>query len=579
MNKDLTNKGKSPSGWKIAEAVTEEVFFLLIDAGAFFLSAWPFFLADKWLARKRAEKSIRNDAKREILVTWRAYTTALDEQALGEARNIINFESGAAFDVTLRVASSSGLAVESDSYRVPRIADWKLDQLVCQLPGFAVGIAGPHGVGKSSVLRRYCPAETHVSLGRRDLSVLVSAPAEYSPPEFVGHLFAAVCRAILEYGESAGYLNDSRRAVDGFASPGSRSDGEVGPYALAAQFLDRLTYQATRNQTTGATVSLFKSLVGFSRQYTFTAAELPFTYPELVSKFRAFLECVAAEVSAKGGRVFIGIDELGRINDVDHAYQVINQLKGVLGVPKCGYLVAISDDILAFLGPPGLPTADALDEIIHVGYLRPDESRRLLRRRVIGMPDPFIWLCHCLSGGLPRDLIRTARHAVTAAKSLNGEAHITAVCELLVIEELAFKLRAGEALLAGLPLADGDGEFLRHVHQIVDRGRGPALAHGLAVLSPPQDPQADAVGKGDRHARAAVIALWAHIDFLRTLLDMFSVPIPQPELLRMSKPWPGEGRFDQLARIRQTLRVSTDSAMVSLREFRQPRHFESARPG
>ncbi|MBY8853324.1 DUF3131 domain-containing protein, partial [Saccharothrix sp. MB29] len=29
-------------------------------------------------------------------------------------------------------------------------------------------------------------------------------------------------------------------------------------------------------------------------------------------------------------------------------------------------------------------------------------------KRALGIPEPFVWLCHCLSGGLPRDLGRVA---------------------------------------------------------------------------------------------------------------------------------------------------------------------------
>lgn len=43
-----------------------------------------------------------------------------------------------------------------------------------------------------------------------------------------------------------------------------------------------------------------------------------------------------------------------------------------------------------------------------VPQLTAGESARLLERRVIGLPVVFAMLCHCLSGGLPRDLIRQA---------------------------------------------------------------------------------------------------------------------------------------------------------------------------
>ncbi|TDE29019.1 hypothetical protein [Actinomadura sp. 6K520] len=41
------------------------------------------------------------------------------------------------------------------------------------------------------------------------------------------------------------------------------------------------------------------------------------------------------------------------------------------------------------------------------------DAVRLLGTRAIGLPEPFVALFHCLSGGMPRDLLRTARAAVS----------------------------------------------------------------------------------------------------------------------------------------------------------------------
>lgn len=64
----------------------------------------------------------------------------------------------------------------------------------------------------------------------------------------------------------------------------------------------------------------------------------------------------------------------------------------------------------------GLPARDVLDrsfdEIQRIGYLDLAESRRVLESRVTGVPVPFQCLCHCLAGGLPRDLIRSMRELV-----------------------------------------------------------------------------------------------------------------------------------------------------------------------
>jgi hypothetical protein len=67
-------------------------------------------------------------------------------------------------------------------------------------------------------------------------------------------------------------------------------------------------------------------------------------------------------------------------------------------------------------------TRDALDssfdEIVHVHMLRPRESRDLLKRRNTSISDAQALLCHCLSGGLPRDLLRATRLLARVASHL-----------------------------------------------------------------------------------------------------------------------------------------------------------------
>jgi hypothetical protein len=240
-------------------------------------------------------RSLRTDAAREALDAWSAYVTALDQQVLGEARHKVNEASKAArasaYDLMLRVRESAGLGVHGEEYRVPCVADGHLQGLLDQLGGFSVGIAGPRGVGKTSLVRKYCPAECHVSEDGRDLSVLVSAPVEYAPPEFVRHLFATLCRAFIEYDKRAAGHQDLRRtAMDLRRSmrKGLVIDERADTLSQAIQYSDQLAYQQTRNWTSGASLSLFSGIAGLSRQYAVSAAEAPLTYPELVSKFRSY---------------------------------------------------------------------------------------------------------------------------------------------------------------------------------------------------------------------------------------------------------------------------------------------------
>jgi hypothetical protein len=546
-----------------------------------FLIAGFFFNAAGRSARRRAERRLQTEASREAMAARNYYAAALDEQVLGEARHKINevIENARAraYDLTLDVQGTSGLAMYSE-YRVPGTADQYLDGLREQLPGFAVGIAGPRGVGKTSLLRKHCPAEIYVSEDGRDLSVLASAPVEYAPQEFVRYLFATLCRAYLEYDKpTGGHQNLRRTAMDLRRSmrKGQVIDASADTLSQAIQYLDQLGYQQTRNWTSGASLSLPNAIAGLSRQYALSAAEVPLTYPELVSKFRSFLGSVAAKVSVNKGRVFIGVDELDKIGDPDQAQRFINEMKAILGVPNCSYLVTLSDDALASYEMRGLPVRDAFDsafdEIVHVGYLHLEESRRLLSRRVIGMPVPFICLCHCLSGGLPRDLIRTARHAVTATQPKGASGHIAEVCGQLVIDELASKLHAAGVRLAGQQLRAADGKFLYDLQRIASGQPGPELRDSLAgVRRPPDGAKAAADGEGAKAAApvAVISELSAYLEFLRTLLDVFSGQLSKELIIAASGAASDEGSFDQLCRIRQTLSTSTEQAMLAITAFR-----------
>ena len=104
-------------------------------------------------------------------------------------------------------------------------------------------------------------------------------------------------------------------------------------------------------------------------------------------------------------RVFIGIDELDKIGSAEQAEHFLNEIKGIFGIPHVYFMVSVSDDALTAFERRGLPLRNAFDssfdEIMHVGPLSYDESRRLLYRRVIGLSEPYVALCHCLAVASP----------------------------------------------------------------------------------------------------------------------------------------------------------------------------------
>ncbi|MFJ2241018.1 hypothetical protein [Streptomyces sp. NPDC087859] len=136
-----------------------------------------------------------------------------------------------------------------------------------------------------------------------------------------------------------------------------------------------------------------------------------------MARFRALLDMIALERRHAGGRVVIGIDELDKLGDAQAAERFLNDLKVVFGIRGCHFLVAVSKDALTAFGRHvvDIRTAfdSAFDQLVAVRPLDLAQARRLLELRGVWLPDPYLWVCQILSGGLPRDLLRTVMSLAT----------------------------------------------------------------------------------------------------------------------------------------------------------------------
>jgi hypothetical protein len=165
------------------------------------------------------------------------------------------------------------------------------------------------------------------------------------------------------------------------------------------------------------------------------------TYPQIVDDLRIFLSHASAS-----GRVFIGIDELDKIESAGTAQVFLNDLKALFGVDRCFFLISVSEDALGGFQRRALGFRNvfdsSFDDILRVPYLTVADSMQLLERRIIGLPSLFSLLCHCLSGGLPRDLIRVARNIVELDTNMLTSTDVSSVCVALVQQELAANAEA-----------------------------------------------------------------------------------------------------------------------------------------
>ncbi|MEO6087824.1 MAG: hypothetical protein ABIQ18_32400 [Umezawaea sp.] len=161
-------------------------------------------------------------------------------------------------------------------------------------------LAGPRGAGKSTLMAQWSASD------RRDLTAIVHAPVGYKPEEFLVHLFTRMRDVVAQCGDPA----LRRRAL-------AERD--------ALRYVRSHTVERERAFDAGLPFAVKLALKG---KHALKRDEVPLNHPQRVDRFRLFLGHVADEVGKGGGRVLIGIDELGRISDGDQAQQFLKRAEG-----------------------------------------------------------------------------------------------------------------------------------------------------------------------------------------------------------------------------------------------------------
>lgn len=185
------------------------------------------------------------------------------------------------------------------------------------------------------------------------------------------------------------------------------------------------------------------AMVEFGASGAMGFSQNPESLPELVDRFRRY----AARMTRHYGRVVIGIDELDKLKSAKDAEAFLNSVKSVFSIKGCFYLISVSEHALASFERRGIGFRDAfdsaLDLVLQVDYCDLAGSDALLRPRILRWPGPFLHLSHMLSGGLPRDLIRSAREILSLAQA-RGErgATIKMVADDIIAQEARAKVRA-----------------------------------------------------------------------------------------------------------------------------------------
>jgi hypothetical protein len=650
---------------------------LLVTVGAATMSAWPqtagllgpgaamlclagLVYGTLWLGGQRGQRLLRGtvsgpEAVHAVEQARDQLMAALtSEEMLAQARLFINTVRYGQFGHDYSVTSIAGLSETYDAtYQVSTRTAAELKGLLDRLDGASIGVAGSRGSGKSTLIRWYCEdtsrplSPTQTADGALDLRCMVSAPVDYAPRDFVLHLFAAFCRAVIQHSKSgtsrwrpavrpramipsagtmfylglaaalvywqrpvagavrlpvavvfwagiaAVLLADARIAAAArrnarWVPEGKRQVGASRTLAAKAKrHLAQVRYLQTRTAGWSGTFGMATGTGGLS--FTSSRAEQPRSYPEVVGEFRGFARSVAADVHANGHSVFIGIDELDKIGKPEQAEQFLNEIKGIFGIPHVYFMVSVSDDALSAFERRGLPLRDAFDssfdEIIEVDPLTYPESRRLLYRRVIGLTEPFVALCHCLSGGLARDLIRAARQVTRAAQTLSGgPAHLpdehdegtlsyllpprdrarpapvlSSICTAVVTGDLRRKFRA-VALAAAT------------IGQAVELQQTLSTATRCLQADPPTlaivDLLSQAVPDEPGPVTALRLELAAYAYYCTTLQDVFGGSLDTERIAKATTS-ADPGSFDALAAARLAFTLDPHIAWQSITEFRK----------
>ncbi|QFZ23065.1 hypothetical protein [Saccharothrix syringae] len=474
----------------------------------------------------------RSTVPAEALAAFNTWSEAvLQEGVLPILYTWIN-EATIAEHPTLLALREAPALVRADHVRmhVPTPASEELVRLVAGSEGGSFAVAGPRGAGKTHLLRAFCGGRYRDQTSAPDLAVLVSAPVEYVPHEFVLHLFAETCEAAIAH------------------TTGHRTKRRPGPLASAAhENLVLLNYVRSYNREVGGKGGFKGFELNGKRAVTLAGRAL--TYPELVKRFRQFLALAAAELP---GRVIVAIDELDRIGAGEPARRFLNEVKAVFDVPGCHYLVSVSTEAQYDFELSGIGLRSvfdsSFDEVVRVDYLDHRYAGALLRRYVLGLSAPFHALAYAMSGGLARQLVRTARAIVELGRERRARP-LSEVAGTLVRAELLRTCRATADALTAVDDLDGVTALLR----VLDEQPYDLYAYAQQVIKS-YDGRSERVGR----LRDAV---GARVVFLATVLALFTDDVTEERLAAVD--------LDQLARARRYAGTNPAAGLDLLEDLRQ----------
>jgi hypothetical protein len=276
------------------------------------------------------------------------------------------------------------------------------------------------------------------------------------------------------------------------------------------------------------------------------------------------------------------------MQDDTEAITFLNHIKVLFPIHNCSFIVSVSENAWARFENRGIPFRDAFDssfdEIVHVHMLRPRESRDLLKRRNTSISDAQALLYHCLSGGLPRDLLRAIRLLARVAGRMQNSGTmepppLAEVLNVLLEEDLSEKINGFEIEARADSRADVSKANLDSVtcwsHLWADLEKTERRLTGARPAN----------GDGPAGPGAAGTALQpefqAYVAVLHTIRQVFSPHGPLAELERQAQGFDSElieHGFERIARARRSISTDIDSAWELLDGARETLGLQPFRP-
>lgn len=360
----------------------------------------------------------------------------------------------------------------------------------------AIGIAGPRGSGKSTLMRGLTLDVKHI-----DRSVWLTAPVRYDSVDFMRRLYLEVAKKIdARNGSELAKWRQRRsssvfviRATIGVISIGLGltmltfdsygveifNQRKLGPAGITGIFLavvgslltllgmmthvtrrsygyggfktrdqthsaflareaiTRLSYDRETNTKSKNVVKFFGPSLALEDENSITLRDRTLSHADLVSELRTLLQAFAQD--EKHAPIIIVIDELDKISLTADLIDTVNDLKDLFHIEGVHFVVSVSTEALLSFEQRALIARDAFDSsfdtIAPVHPLSLDESLQVISARAEGFPPLVAAFCHAWSGGLPRELLRVARRCVEIQRSTQEAQPVEFLVRTVIAED------------------------------------------------------------------------------------------------------------------------------------------------